>query len=478
MRLGLRIFFAFFAIAGIAAFFVLRVFIAEVKPSVREVMEDVLIDSANLLAEQASADLRAMPAGGTLDGTRFARGVADYAGRPVDARIWGLDKRSLDFRVYVTDVAGRVVFDSATPAATGADYSRWRDVARTLRGEYGARATREVETDDRSSVMYVAAPVTDAGRVIGVLTVAKPLATISQFIDRAERRMLVAGLWLLALSLAVGVAATLWLVWSVRRLRRYAQAVGTGERATVPALPGELGDLAVAVDGMRERLEGRHAVEQAMRAMTHELKSPLAAIGGAAELLHDDLPVPERQRFANLVGEQVVRLRSMVDRLLELSKLEGIAVLPTPGPVDMVALARAAVRAYEAVLAQRRLQVHWGAEANVQISGDAEQLALALSNLLGNAVDFAPEGSVLELGVHPTAGRVAVVLRDHGPGVPDYALPQLGQRFFSLPRPHDGRKGSGLGLAIVKQVAVLHGGTVAFANAHPGLRVTLSLPAA
>jgi len=124
MRLGLRIFFAFFAIAGIAAFFVLRVFIAEVKPSVREVMEDVLIDSANLLAEQASADLRAMPAGGTLDGTRFARGVADYAGRPVDARIWGLDKRSLDFRVYVTDVAGRVVFDSATPAATGADYSR------------------------------------------------------------------------------------------------------------------------------------------------------------------------------------------------------------------------------------------------------------------------------------------------------------------------------------------------------------------
>lgn len=478
MRLGLRIFFAFFAIAGIAAFFVLRVFIAEVKPSVREVMEDVLIDSANLLAEQARDDLRAMPAGGTLIGTRFAKGVADYAGRPVDARIWGLEKRSLDFRVYVTDAAGRVVFDSGTPAATGTDYSRWRDVARTLRGEYGARATREVETDDRTSVMYVAAPVTDAGKVIGVLTVAKPLATISQFIDRAERRMLVAGLWLLALSLAVGVAATLWLVFSVRRLRRYAQAVGTGERPAVPALPGELGDLAVAVDGMRERLEGRHEVEQAMRAMTHELKSPLAAIGGAAELLHDDLPVPERRRFANLVGEQVVRLRSMVDRLLELSKLESTTVLPTSGPVAMVAVARAAVREYEAVLAQRRLQVQWATEADVQVSGDAEQLALALSNLLGNAVDFAPEGSVLELGVQRRAGRVEVSVRDHGPGAPEYALPQLGQRFFSMPRPRDGGKGSGLGLAIAKRVAALHGGTLTFRNVSPGFQVTLSLPAA
>ncbi|MES3010620.1 MAG: two-component system sensor histidine kinase CreC [Pseudomonadota bacterium] len=478
MRLGLRIFFAFFAITGIAAFFVLRVFIAEVKPSVREVMEDLLVDSANLLAEQARDDLRAMSAGGTLYGSRFAEGVADYASRPVDARIWGLEKRSLDFRVYVTDANGRVVFDSGTPAATGADYSRWRDVARTLRGEYGARATREVDGDDRSSVMYVAAPVTDAGKVLGVLTVAKPLATISQFIDRAERKMLVAGLWLLALSLAVGVAATLWLVFSVRKLRRYAQAVGTGERQAVPALPGELGDLAVAVDGMRERLEGRHEVEQAMRAMTHELKSPLAAIGGAAELLHDDLPAPERERFSNLVGEQVVRLRSMVDRLLELSKLEGIAALQTPVRVALLDVVRAAVQEQEAVLAQRHLQVQWIAESDGQVNGDAEQLALAVSNLLGNAVDFAPEGSLLELSVRHRDGMVEVSLRDQGPGVPDYALPQLGQRFFSMPRPHDGRKGSGLGLAIVKRVTFLHGGTVAFTNGSPGLRATLALPMA
>ena len=87
MRLGLRLLFAFFVITGLAGFFALQVFQSEVKPSAREVMEDVLVDTANLLAEQATADLRAMPAGGTLQDSRLAQQVAAYRRRPVDIRI-------------------------------------------------------------------------------------------------------------------------------------------------------------------------------------------------------------------------------------------------------------------------------------------------------------------------------------------------------------------------------------------------------
>ena len=221
MRLGIRLLFAFFLINGIAAFFVLRVFMAEIKPSVREVMEDILVDTANLLAEDAAADLAAMPDGGDLRGTRFAQVVQAYAGRPVDAQIWGLNKRRLDLRIYVTDARGRVVLDAgaqlptANGGALGQDYSRWRDVALTLRGEYGARATREIKTDERSSVMYVAAPVHHDGRVIGVLTVAKAQSTVAPFVDRAERKIVGAGAWLLGLSLVIGVAVTLWTVQNI-----------------------------------------------------------------------------------------------------------------------------------------------------------------------------------------------------------------------------------------------------------------------
>lgn len=478
MHLGLRLLFGFFVIAGLAAFFVLRVFVTEIKPSVREVMEDVLIDTANLLAEQAAAELRALPAGATLDGSAFARAVAAYAERPIDARIWGLHKRTLDMRVYVTDLTGRVVFDSGTPAATGADYSRWNDVARTLRGEYGARATREVAGDDRSSVMYVAAPVSDRGAVIGVLTVAKPLAAVQPFVERAERKILVAGAWLLGLSLAIGVAVTAWTVHSVRTLRRYAQRARAGERQPLPALPGELGELAQAMGEMRERVEGRAEVERSVRALTHELKSPLTAIRGAGELLGGNLEPAERSRFARQIEEQAERLQSLVERLLELSKLEGRHEPAARTRVVLADALRAALAAEAPLLDARRLHVMWQHADAVVVQADAEALALALANLVVNAAHFAPAGSALEVAVQRDGIHALLTLRDHGPGVPDYALPQLGSKFFSLPRPSDGRKGSGLGLAIVRQVVALHGGSISFEPQQPGLCVCLRLAAA
>src|SRR5688572_5699257 len=106
MHLGLRLFFGFFLIAGLAAFFILRVFVGEVQPSVREVTEDILVDAAHLLAEAAAPELAALPPDGTLAGGAFAAAVERYRERPVDAQIWGLHKRSLDLRVYVTDAAG------------------------------------------------------------------------------------------------------------------------------------------------------------------------------------------------------------------------------------------------------------------------------------------------------------------------------------------------------------------------------------
>lgn len=475
--LGLRLLFGFFLITGLAAVLLLRVFLAEVKPSVREVMEDLLIDTANLLAEQAAPDLKALPAGGNLQGTRFASSVADYAARPIKAQIWGHTKDRLDFRVYVTDAQGRIVFDSGSKAPPGADYSAWNDVARTLRGEYGARATREVKSDDRTSVMHVAAPVKDGERIIGVLTVAKPLATVQPFIDRAERKIWWAGAALLAASIGVGGFVTWWTIHSVRALRRYAERAQAGERDPPPALPGELGELAQAMDHMRHRLAARDQVEQAVRAFTHELKTPLTAIHGAAELLRDELPAADRERFAAQIGEQAQRLRVLVDRTLALSKLDSLHAMPVQA-VALLALLQAQLDAAAPLMAQRGVQAVWTHSDDAVTQGDVERLGLALSNLLANALDFAPRGSAIEIALAVLDRQAVLTLRDHGPGVPDYALARLGERYFSLPRSTHGQtvRGSGLGLAIAKQVAELHGGALVFENAQPGLRVTLRLP--
>ena len=469
MRLGIRILFGFFLITGLAGFFVLRIFMAEVKPSVREVMEDMMVDTANILAELASDDLANLDKlpGATLDSGRFATHVNNYARRPIDAKIWGLAKQSLDFRVYVTDARGKVVFDS-THGSVGADYSQWRDVALTLRGQYGARSTRDVQQDERSSVMYVGAPVLHNGEVIGVLTVAKPTATVQAFIDRAERKIFISGLWLLGLSAAVGVLVTLWVVWSIRRLRQYANQIEAGKKVPVPNVPGELGDLAQAMEAMRLRVEGRDYVEAYVRALTHELKSPLAAIRGAGELLQEPLPEPDRQAFAADVLAQTQRLQTMVDRLLELSKLEQRQTPQAPQQLVLNEFLTSFMPLAQAGRPQAAIELIANGDTS-HVLADPDLLALALNNLLDNAAAFAPPGSTVTL----EARDHVITVADQGPGVPDFAMPQLGNKFFSTVRPDGVTKGSGLGLAIVQQIMALHGGRMVVRNTDLGLRVEL-----
>jgi two-component system sensor histidine kinase CreC len=111
----------------------------------------------------------------------------------------------------------------------------------------------------------------------------------------------------------------------------------------------------------------------------------------------------------------------------------------------------------------------------VTVDAEPEALALLLHNLLGNAVDFAPAGSAIELELQRHGLEATVTVRDHGPGVPEALLAQLGEPFVASTKPN-GRKGSGLGLAIARQVATLHRGGLAFDNAQPGFRVRFTLP--
>jgi len=105
---------------------------------------------------------------------------------------------------------------------------------------------------------------------------------------------------------------------------------------------------------------------------------------------------------------------------------------------------------------------------------------MAINNLLDNAVAFSPVGGRIDVALDRQGGQVHLSLRDHGTGVPDFALSRLGERFYSTARPAElgqaPRKGSGLGLAIVRQIMQLHGGALRIEQAQPGLQVTLSWP--
>jgi two-component system sensor histidine kinase CreC len=459
MKIGLRIFLGYFLIVGLAGFFVMRVFVNEVKPGVRQAMEDTLVDTANVLSELASQDMRS----GNIGHGQFASSVDSLVRRDVRAQIWNFRKRSFDYRIYVTDGRGIVVYDSAHQAV-GQDYSRWNDVYLTLRGRYGARSTRSDPADDASSVMHVAAPIRDGQRIIGVLTVAKANQRIQPFIESSQRAILRQGWVLLGLSFLVGLGVTLWLSRSLAVLGRFARAVTAGERVPAPELGNnEIGELGRALANMREQLDGKQYVEQYVHTLAHEMKSPIAAIRAAGEILEQAPPGPERERFLRNIDNQSRRLAAMIDKMLALAAVEYRHALQNEEILDLAALVREAIEAVEPRLGQGRLRIVEHLAGPALVSGERFLLGQAVANLLDNAVEFSPAGGEIAVRLEREGAQLRRLVLVVGPGLPDFASERVFDRFFSLPRP-DGARSSGLGLAFVREVALLHGGSIALGN--------------
>lgn len=475
MNISVRLFFGYFLIVGLAAWFVLNTVNRETEPGIRQATEETLVDTAHVLAEMAALELSA----GRIDHGPFADAVRAAIRRSPQADISGVHKESIDFRIYVTDARGIVVYDSRQ-AAIGDDFSQWRDINRVLRGEYGARQTREDPYDPSTTVMHVAAPIFWQGDLIGVLSLAKPMASVAPYAERTARRVKQSGLLLLAASAAIGLFFTAWLSWSIHRLRTYARAVSEGRKADVPTGGGrQLSELAEALAAMREKLEGKQYVERYVQNLAHEMKSPLTAVIGAAEILEGDPPDEDRRRFTNSIAEQSRRLQAIIERMLLLARVEQLQSPEGERLLDPGELLQTCVDLRQQALDARRIACTLQIECSKHIRGDSLLLQQALLNLLDNAIEFSPEGGQIELSAQAGDDGITLGVRDHGEGAPDYALPQLFDRFYSLPRPATGRKSTGLGLALVREVARLHGGEANFTN-HPegGGWASLRLPSA
>ncbi len=234
---------------------------------------------------------------------------------------------------------------------------------------------------------------------------------------------------------------------------------------------------------MRESLEGRRFAERYVQTLTHEMKSPLAGIRGAAELLEEDseaMGKADRKRFLDNIRAETVRADRLLTRLLELSSLEGRTKLENVETIDLREVVDRAVANAKAMadLAGVRLirEDHSGA---MDVRGDSFILRAAVTNLLENAIDFSPEGGEVGIGLETAAGLHRIAISDDGPGIPDYAREKIFERFFSLRHLRSGRKGTGLGLTLVKEAAELHQGTVSIDGREGGgTMAVLGIPVA
>jgi two-component system sensor histidine kinase CreC len=162
--------------------------------------------------------------------------------------------------------------------------------------------------------------------------------------------------------------------------------------------------------------------------------------------------------------------------MLALAAVEHRQRLENPEPVDLATVAREAAEQCAHRLAQRGPELELAPGAGpLTVSGDAFLLRQALINLIDNAADFSPAHGPVELRLQSQGDAVRIEVRDRGEGIPDFALPRVFERFYSLARPGNGSRSSGLGLCFVAEVAQLHGGTATLENREGGGAVAAML---
>ena len=400
---------------------------------------------------------------GTLANVAEERLGDHVSGKPADRLVTGLSRAG--DRVLILNRAGaRIAGTSQPPQVAAAQLSR------------GQAATQAAVYQLDDYVLVVAPIRSDNGIAsLGVVALARPTASV-------DHR--VALLWTLigAVSAAGLLAAALVAIGLARWVRRplgaledAAQQLGDGNLSTrSPAAtgPGEVRQLAANFNLMAARLEALvHGHQATMADVSHQLRTPLAALRLRLELLAQDSSEPLAAELAG-AQEEIARLSRLVNGLLAVARAEHTTAAPVLIAVDAVVTSR--VAAWRPAAEEHGITVTARVDDPVRVRLGDGQLEQILDNLLANALDaLAPGGSIV-MSAGQAGGRARITVADDGPGM------TAGQKRAAFRRFATGSAGgTGLGLAIVDRLVVSGGGTATLSDTDGGgLTVTILLPAA
>jgi len=305
------------------------------------------------------------------------------------------------------------------------------------------------------------------------------------------------GVPLTLLAIALGVSGAVcyflarYLAAPVDRLRLATRQLAAGDLnvRVLPALKGrqdDLGLLAADLDSMAERLRLLlEAKQQLLRDVSHELRSPLARLQLALSLASREPSGVERHLAR--IAREAERLEQLIARTLKLASLERPGHTLEQARVDVGELLQTIAADVAIEAAARGCQVQLAADGELAVSGDPELLRSAFENVIRNAVRFSPTRGAVVISARrrpaderPQGGLIDVIVRDHGPGVPEKDLGLIFEPFYRVDaaRGHEGTGGEGLGLAIASRAVALHGGHIVARNAEGGgLAVSITLSA-
>jgi signal transduction histidine kinase len=330
-------------------------------------------------------------------------------------------------------------------------------------------------TQAQTSVQHIASAIDELSR--------EDMITAVRISTSAARTTLI----VLVVSLIAAVILGLYMGSSIARpilqLRRTMGAVAEGDFAVPETLEfrraDEIGDLSRSFSWMTQQLRKLDQMKaEFISIATHELKTPINVIGGYAELLDEGLygaPTPKQREAMQTIEEQTRVLTSLVNQLLDISRLEAGGLQLEMQDTVLQDLFTRVERSFSVLARKKNIDFKVDVENSVPhaIYADADRITdQVLGNLLSNALKFTPDGGTIRVRAWGAPDGLHVEVRDSGVGVPEDQLPYIFDKFFQVGQ-QARTKGAGLGLAIAREIVEGHGGTIAV-DSHPGRGTTFS----
>lgn len=393
--------------------------------------------------------------------------------------------QKVDARMHVVSLQGIVLFDSdAEDSVVGRDFSARPEIQTALGGEYGANW--KLTKNNAHVFYYIALPIQHEGETLGVAYVAGHTDRITKAILKMVKDQNLAMILALAGAFLMSVILAQTMTRRLRKLTRTSMAYAKGDSPLNPKIGGqdEISDLGHAIDRMATEIEQRNRYNRDfVTTVMHELKTPVTAIKGAAEVLQQGAAEKEetRNKFLSNICYQSDRLTRMIGELGELTKLDVENLRGQKQKVDYCQSVREILERLMPTFDQQHAAFSASIPDDIAmtmiVTGRIEQV---ISNLLENAFRYTPVSGSVELTVTSQDEQTILTsIKDTGSGIPAAGLKRVFDRFYTTePKDVPRDYGSGLGLAIAKSIVENHQGKI-WVESSPGngSRFLFTLPA-
>lgn len=284
--------------------------------------------------------------------------------------------------------------------------------------------------------------------------------------------------WILAAVAAMCYLLAFHLASPLVGLRNTLDEFGRGNLAvrTRSTRRDELGELSRSFDRMADRIQTLLGAERRLlQDISHELRSPLARLGFAVELARNS---SNRDEGLNRIKREANRLNCMISDLLQVTRVEGDPAALDLHPRALNSLVGELVEEARIEAEARECQLRYYEDQDLTIPVDSELLRRAVDNVLRNAIRHSPERGTVEISADRSESGARIVVRDYGTGVPEESIEEIFKPFYRVDTDRNRNAGgTGLGLSIARRAVSAHGGTIKARNVHPGLEVTIEIPA-